>query len=82
MAKKRKRVMNRTKARSSKGFFMLSWKKFLVTLIIWLVAVLLHNFISGMFQYEEAIFFTIAIVLIPAYLVIAALCTVIKRKRK
>ncbi|MDO8623293.1 MAG: hypothetical protein Q7R52_03525 [archaeon] len=79
MAKKRKREV---KTSGSKNCFMLTWKKFVITLIIWLVAVLLHNFVSGMFQYEEAIFFVIAIVLIPAYLVIAALYTVIKRKKK
>ena len=79
MAKKRKSGVKRVS--NPKGFFMLTWKKFIITLIIWLVVVLLHNFISGMFQYEETIFFIIAIVLIPAYLVIAVLYSVIKKRR-
>jgi len=63
------------------NFFILSWKKTAIALIIWTLSVFLHNIIYGFFDYffnikfEEAFFFITAVIIIPLYFIISILYT-------
>ena len=62
-------------------FFILSWKKILLLVLIWFVAVILHNAVDVIFHIEEAFFFIIAIFVIPLYFMISLIYTVYKKLR-
>ena len=62
-----------------KKVFTLSWKKFGIVVVSWLVAVVLHNFWYAIFGFEEAVFFIIAIFIIPIYLIISIIFTIYKK---
>lgn len=59
--------------------FLLSWKKVLAVVVGWFAAVILHNLVSALLGTEEAVFFIIAIFLIPAYAIMAVIYTAIKK---
>ncbi|MFA5174024.1 MAG: hypothetical protein WC438_02485 [Candidatus Pacearchaeota archaeon] len=67
-----------------KKIFLLSWKKTTIIIFSWLTSVLLHNLVSSLLNIEEAFFFIIATIIIPAYLIICVVYTliimVLKRK--
>lgn len=54
----------------NKKNFLISWKKFGYIILAWIISVLLHNFISALFGFEEALFFIIAVFIIPLYTII------------
>ena len=67
-----------------KSIFLLTWKKILLIPISWVVAVLLHNLVYGLFQdffdshgTDEPFFFIIAMLVIPLYLLICLVYTVV-----
>ncbi len=69
-----------------KSIFLLTWKKTLLVLISWVIAVLLHNLVYGLFQgfferheTDEPFFFIIAMIVIPLYLLICLVYTVVKK---
>lgn len=64
-------------------YFLLNWKKVGIIIIAWIVAVLLHNGIYALFyEYysktggDEAVFFIIAVFIIPLYFVISLIYTI------
>ena len=59
-------------------FFSLSWKKLWIAVVTGFVAVLLHNGIDALFGFEEALFFIIAVFLVPLYLILAGVYTLLK----
>lgn len=66
-------------------YFLLSWKKILLIIVAWFVAVILHNVIYGVIKYfnpaftgDEAFFFIIAIIVIPLYFIISLIYSLIK----
>jgi len=73
-------------------WFLLTWKKICLIIISWFVAVILHNFVYGIFKKyydarggDEAFFFIIAIIIIPIYFIFSitySLFWLIKRKKK
>ena len=67
-----------------KNFFLLRWKKLWVVVVTGFASIILHNLISGLMGIEEVFFFAIVIFIIPAYILIAVLFTVISfvKKRK
>lgn len=72
-----------------KNAFLLTWKKVLWTIIAWVAAVLLHNLVYGLFKGyfdrhggDEPFFFFIAIVVIPLYLLISLVYTIVLRSKK
>ncbi len=76
---------NKTK-KSFDKFFLLTWKKIAITLMIWIGAVFFHNmiyaFIVGVLKIEivdEPFFFIIAVIVIPVYFIISVVYTLIKR---
>lgn len=64
---------------------LLNWKKVLMIIIAWFVAVILHNVVYGAIKYfnpsfqgDEAFFFIIAIIVIPLYFIIALVYSLVK----
>ena len=73
--------------------FLLSWKKFFGIVIVWFLAVVLHNVVYGLgihfggedfwgLNGDEAFFFIIAIIIIPIYFLISIIYTLIKKMKK
>jgi choline-glycine betaine transporter len=50
-----------------------------MTVALWIVAVVLHNLLSALFGTEEAVFFIIAVIFMPAYFLIALVYTAVKK---
>jgi hypothetical protein len=61
-----------------KKFFSLNIKKVLLAILLDFIAIILHNAIYGIFGLEEAFFFIIAVLIIPIYLIISAIFTIIE----
>ena len=67
------------------NLFLLSWKRFALILLAFLIFVILHNLVSALLGIEEPVFFTIAVPIIPVYLIISIVYSLIyhiKNKRK
>ncbi len=56
-----------------KNFFLLSWKKLWILVVLGFASIILHNLISGLMGTEEVFFFIFVIFIIPAYFLIAVL---------
>jgi hypothetical protein len=63
-------------------YLLLSWKKVLIIIIAWFVAVILHNAIYAIFNFEDVIFFLLAVIVIPLYFIISVGYTIINKVRK
>ena len=61
-----------------KELFTLSWKKFGITVIAFVVSVILHNLLSASIGVEEPVFFIIAVIILPLYLIIAIIYSLIR----
>ena len=68
--------------RINKNIFLLNWKKVLFIILAWFVVVILHNLVSALLGIEEALFFIIAIFILPLYAIIALIYTVVSKFRK
>ena len=66
------------------NIFLLTWKKFGFSIGAFVIAVILHNVVSEIFHFEEALFFIIAVFLVPLWIVISIIYTLIHylKKRK
>lgn len=65
--------------------FLFSWKKLGISIVVGFVSIMLHNLIYALFNFEEPLFFIIAVIIVPLYfviLIIYNLINIIKRKRK
>jgi hypothetical protein len=62
-----------------KKFFTLNWKNFGIAVIVWVVSVIVHNFWYGIFGFEEAVFFSIAVFIVPLYLIISIIYTIVEK---
>lgn len=69
-------------------YLLLSWKRVLVITCAWVLSVLLHNLIYGLFyDYfrraggDEPVFFILAVFVIPLYFIISLVYTVIRLVR-
>jgi len=67
-----------------RNILLLTWKKILLILVAWVYAVLLHNLVYGLFKDyfdrhggDEPFFFLIAIIVIPLYVLISLIYTII-----
>ncbi|MBU4308517.1 MAG: hypothetical protein KJ566_01860 [Nanoarchaeota archaeon] len=76
----------------SDKYFLLSWRKAWIIVVCWFLAVILHNLFYALFKSyfdatggDEPVFFIIAIILIPIYVLICivySLIELIKRRLK
>tara|TARA_Y100000310_G_C20245835_1_gene606779 strand:+ start:328 stop:573 length:246 start_codon:yes stop_codon:yes gene_type:complete len=62
-------------------WFLLSWKRIILILAVFLLSVILHNFVSALFNFEEAFFFILAVFVIPIYFIISVVYSLIKKIR-
>jgi len=69
-------------------YFLLNWKKVLIIVVAWFLAVILHNMIYAFIMYffkvdfEEPVFFILAVIIIPLYFITAIIYTIIKKLKK
>jgi len=65
-------------------YLLLNWKRILLIIGAWVLAVILHNLIYGLFQSyfasggDEPFFFILAVIVIPLYAVVALVYTIIR----
>lgn len=57
-------------------YFYLTLKKTALVIIAFVAAVILHNAVYAIFNFEEAFFFIIAVIILPAYLAISAVYSI------
>ena len=57
----------------------MSWRKIWILVVGGFVSILLHNFISALFGFEEAVFFIIVVFGIPIYFLIMTVYSLIKK---
>jgi hypothetical protein len=62
-----------------KDLFLLSWKKLVIVLVAGFISIILHNVFSALFGLEEAIFFIIAVLVIPIYFIISVVYTILNK---
>jgi hypothetical protein len=62
--------------------FLISWKKSILIVVSWFIAVLLHNAVDAIFHVEEAFFFLIAVIVIPLYLLVFIIYNLIRLVQK
>ncbi|MBL7051443.1 hypothetical protein ISS04_04785 [Candidatus Woesearchaeota archaeon] len=53
-----------------KDLFLFSWRKLWILVVGGFVGILLHNFISALLGFEEALFFVLVVFVIPIYFII------------
>ncbi|MFH0867698.1 MAG: hypothetical protein V1831_00115 [Candidatus Woesearchaeota archaeon] len=58
-----------------KKVFTLSWKNLWIIVVLGFLSIVLHNAFYAVFGFEEAVFFSIAIFIIPIYLIISIIYT-------
>ena len=65
-------------------YFLLSWRKLWIIIMTGFVSIILHNAIYALFNFEEAAFFIIVVILVTLYLILSVLYTlfrIIKKKK-
>jgi len=66
-----------------KNLFLLSWKKLWIVVVGGFVSIVLHNLISALIKAEEPFFFVLVVFVLPAYVLIAIIYSLIyKNKNK
>jgi hypothetical protein len=60
-----------------KNIFLLSWKRAGMVVVVGFVSMLLHNLISALIGIEEAFFFILVIFILPIYILIAGVYSII-----
>ena len=73
------------KSKSLRDLFLFSWKKLWMIVVGGFVGILLHNVIDALFGFEEAFFFILVVFVIPIYLIIMvvySLIYVLMKKRR
>lgn len=67
-------------------YFMLSWRKLWIIVVVGFVSILLHNLVYGLFKSyfdahggDEPFFFIIAVILVPVYFFICLVYTLIRK---
>jgi hypothetical protein len=62
--------------------FLLNFKKTLLIIVSFLIFVILHNLVSVVLGFEEALFFILAVFVLPLYFLISIIVTIINWARK
>lgn len=78
----KKKRDKKTKKTKFERYFLLDLKKIGLIILSWVLAVVLHNVVSGVLGVEEALFFIIAVLVIPVYLVVAIIYTLYRGVKK
>lgn len=78
MARKK---LKKTKNKFDK-WFLLSWRKLWIIVVAGFVSIIMHNLIYALFNLEEAFFFIIVIFILPIYLIIVILYSIINKLKR
>ncbi len=65
-----------------KNLFLLSWKKLWIVIVGGFISIVLHNLISGLIGVEEIFFFILVVIVLPVYLIVAIIYSLICRIKK
>lgn len=65
-----------------KEVFLLNWRKVGLVVIGWFIAVALHNLIYAATKIEEGFFLILATIVLPAYILVAGIYSLIKHSKK
>lgn len=65
-----------------KKLLNLNLKKFVLMIIAFIILIILHNIIYAITGFEEAVFFTLALVVIPVFLLLSIIYTLLGTKKK
>ncbi len=76
---KQKKKNPRKKPKSN--FFLLSWRKLWMVIIVGFISIILHNAFYAVFGVEEFVFFIIVVFLVPIYFIISIIYTLIKKSK-
>ena len=60
-------------------YFLMSWRKIWIIVVGGFVSIMLHNFISAIFGFEEVVFFSIVVFVVPTYFLISVFYTLMKK---
>jgi hypothetical protein len=60
------------------NIFLLRAKNILIIILAWFASIVLHNAIYGIFGIEEAVFFIVAVIVIPIYFAVSFIYSFIK----
>ena len=63
-------------------YFLLSWRKVWIIVVGGFVSILLHNLFYAIFGVEEVVFFIIVVFVIPIYVLIAVVYSLVKLIRR
>ena len=63
-------------------WFLLTWRKAWIIIILGFVSILLHNAFYAIFGFEEFVFLIIVIFIIPIYFIICVVYSLIKKANK
>ncbi|MBR9707407.1 MAG: hypothetical protein GOV15_03145 [Candidatus Diapherotrites archaeon] len=65
-----------------KDLFFFSWKKLWIIVVGGFISIVLHNLLSALLGLEEAFFFIIVIFVIPAYVLVMLVYTLLHKLKK
>jgi uncharacterized membrane protein YhdT len=63
-------------------YLLLNCKNVLIIIMAWFVAFILHNAIYAIFNFEEPVFFLLAVIVIPLYFIVSVSYTIINSVKK
>ncbi len=78
MAKRKSQTKKKTKWNK---YLSINWEIIWILLISEILSIILHNAIYALFGFEEAVFFIIATIIIPLYLLTSIVYSLIKHKK-
>ena len=61
------------------NIFQLTWRKLWIVIVGGFLAILLHNLFFAIFGFEDAVFFIIVIFILPIYMIIAIIYSLINK---
>ncbi len=61
---------------------LLNVKRLILIVAAWIVAAVAHNLVSALLGIEEAVFFLLAVIVIPLYLLVSIAYTIYVKVRK
>jgi len=66
------------KKRNLDKYFLLTWKKLWIIIVLGFISIMLHNLWYAIFGFEDVVFFSLVIFVIPVYFVVSIFYTLIK----
>ena len=74
--------MKRKLKKQHREWFLLTWKKAWIVVVAGFISIILHNAFYALTGKEEFVFFSIVVILLPIYVLISIIYTLIKLIKK